>query len=263
MLRPSAVTALIRLRRRLAESPHLTALEARKLLSATYDNAGLDFDRALSLHEVIPVGLMETRAVFQATVVAVFERASPPWSALLRRGRDALRDLDPDTLTCFERAGALLHVPDPDVLRWWDELSARIYAEADLDRCRIGRDAERRSLEYERERLKGIPGAPPPSWKALDNNLAGYDIQSSMVEDELIRPKLVEVKGTVRQPIAFHITRNEWETATRHRRTYFFQIWHLATDRMVELSVDDVEAHVPVDRGRGQWREILVEIPPS
>ena len=261
MLRPSAVSGLVRLRRRLTEAPHLTPEEARKLLLASYNSAGLDFESAIRLHEVLPVNISEPRAIFQATITLVAGRCSPPWTALLRRGRGALEVLDPDTVACFDRAGAFAQIPDADVLRWWDELASQAYADRDLARCAIGREAERRSLVYERRRLQELPDAPAPVWKALDNNLVGYDIQSWLEGPNALLPKLVEVKGSTRMPMTFHVSRNEWETAVRNPLTYFFQVWHLDTDQMVELSVCAVRAHMPLDQGRGQWQEALVELP--
>lgn len=261
LLRPSAVSGLVRLRRRLSEAPHLTPDEARRLLLASYDNAGLDFESASLLHEAVPRGIDKPREIFQATIKLVVARSSPPWTALLRRGRDALKCLDPDTIACFDRAGAFAQVPEPDVLRWWDELAAQAYADRDLDLCVIGREAERRSLDYEHQRLQELPHAPAPVWKALDNNLVGYDIQSSMHGPEALVPKLIEVKGSMRTPMTFHVSRNEWDTAVRHPLTYFFQVWHLESDRMVELSVSEVAAHMPLDQGSGRWRETLVELP--
>ena len=261
MLRPSAVSGLVRLRRRLAETPHLTPEEAKKLLLSSYNSAGLDFESAIRLHEAVPLNIDEPRAIFQATITLVVARCSPPWTALLRRGRDALEVLDPDTVTCFDRAGAFAHIPDADVLRWWDELASQAYADRDLARCAIGREAERRSLAYERQRLQELPCAPAPVWKALDNNLVGYDIQSSLQGPNALVPKLVEVKGSARMPMSFHVSRNEWETAVRNPLTYFFQVWHLDTDHMLELSVSDVKAHMPFDQGRGKWQEAIVELP--
>jgi hypothetical protein len=222
----------------------------------------MDLESALHLHEAISIGVTETSGIFRAAITAVIERSTPPWTALLRCGRDALRSLDPDTVACFDRAGAFAGIPGPDVLTWWDELVAKAYADRDLDFCIKGREAERRSLDYERRRVNDLPGAPPPVWKALDNNMAGYDIQSSMTIAGALRPKLVEVKGSTRKPLAFHVTRNEWQTAIRHPQNYFFQVWHLATDDMVELSVSDAEGHMPVDRGNGQWQEVVVELSP-
>lgn len=261
MLRPSVVSGLVRLRKRIAESPGLTADEARKVLLASYDNSGVDFDGAISMHEMISVGLTEGPGIFRAAITMVVERSAPPWSALLRRGRDALRGLDPDTVACFDRAGAFAHIPEPDVLLWWDALAAKAYADRDLDLCTRGREAERRSLEYERLLIKDLPGAPTPVWRALDSNLAGYDVLSSMMLAGALRPKLIEVKGSARLPLRFHVTRNEWDTAIRNPQTYFFQVWHLATDHMVELSVDEAKAHMPLDRGCGLWQDVVVDLP--
>lgn len=261
LLRPSAISGLVRLRRRLAEAPHLTSDEARKLLLASYDNSGLDLESAIFLHEAVPLGINKQRDIFQATIKFIVGRASPPWTALLRRGRDALKSLDPDIVACFDRAGAFVQIPETDVLLWWDELATQAYADRDLDICALGREAERRSLNYERQRIQEFPGAPAPVWKALDNNLVGYDIQSSMYAAEALVPKLIEVKGSTRMPMTFYVTRNEWETAVRNPQTYFFQVWHLGTDQMTELSVSDVESHMPLDQGCGQWRETLVELP--
>lgn len=259
-LRPSAVTALVRLRRRMAEQSGISPIEARKVLGASFDNAALDFDSALFLHKWLPPDRTLARDVYQGVIDAVVEQAAPPWLALVARGREAIASLDADTVACFRRAGAFDPAPDPDVIQWWDRLAAFAYADRDLARCATGREAERRSLMLERIRLGALPGAPAPVWKALDSNLAGYDIQSWIATEERLQPKYIEVKGSLQEPPSFFVTRNEWDTATRNLNFYVFHIWQLRAGLLLELPAADIAGHIPNDRGAGRWQELKIEV---
>lgn len=261
LLRPSAISGLVRLRGRLREEPDLPIDTACKMLAATYDGAGLDLPSACVLHDLVEPEIVDRQALYRHVIRLVAVKASPTWCALLRTGRDALRAGDPDVLVCFQRAGAFDPQPSPSIVAWWDDLASLAYADRDRDRIATGRQAERLSLDYERRRLARHTGAPEPIWKSLDSNAAGYDIQSwNLLEDRWI-PKYIEVKGSKWDPPGLHLTRHEWNTAVRHGPTHIFQVWELARCRMAEVSVDEMAAHIPMDNGAGEWEEVIVSLP--
>jgi len=261
LLRPSAISGLVRLRARLLDEPGLPMETACKILAATYDGAGMDIQSACALHGLIAPEIVERRELYRQVIRLVAVHASPPWCALLRTGREALYVADPDVLTCFQRAGAFDPIPSPQILEWWDELASLAYADVDIDRMVLGRRAERLSLQYEQYRLSEHLNAPEVIWKSLDSNAAGYDLQSWDSSEGCWSPKYIEVKGTMRSPPCLHMTRHEWNTAIRHHAAYSFQIWDLGRSRMAEVSVEQMALHVPTDNGQGTWDEATIYLP--
>lgn len=261
LLRPSAISGLVRLRARLRDEPSLPIDTVCRMLAATYDGAGLDLENACILHELLAPEIIDRQALYRHVIRLVAIQASPPWCALLRSGRDALSAADPDVFVCFQRTGVFDPHPAPLIVEWWDELASLAYTDLDIGRVARGRQAERLSLEYERRRLALHPGAPEVTWKSLDSNAAGYDIQSWDRLEQRWVPKYIEVKGSEWDPLRLHLTRHEWNTAARHGAMYTFQVWDLARSRMTEVSVEQMAAHIPTDNGKGAWEEAIVELP--
>jgi hypothetical protein len=94
----------------------------------------------------------------------------------------------------------------------------------------------------------------PPRWISIDDNTAGYDVHS--FDQGPVEPvaKLIEVKSCSRRPQEIFLTRNEWETAMQMAPHYRFHIWILPEERLIELTPEDMERHVPQDRGDGVWQ---------
>jgi len=94
----------------------------------------------------------------------------------------------------------------------------------------------------------------PPRWISIDDNTAGYDVHS--FDQGPVEPvaKLIEVKSCSRRPQEIFLTRNEWETAMQMAPHYRFHIRILPEERLIELTPEDMERHVPQDRGDGVWQ---------
>ena len=60
--------------------------------------------------------------------------------------------------------------------------------------------------------------------------------------------------------LGFYISRSEWETALRSHR-YVIHLWKLPSEELVELEVEEVAPHVPVDNGDGAWQVSYVRLP--
>ncbi|KAF1728055.1 hypothetical protein CSC76_07505 [Pseudoxanthomonas mexicana] len=234
--------------------------KACKLLEATYDGAGLDLEGAMQLHELIEPTLIDRQVLYRQVIGLTARTAAPTWLPLLCSGREAIRAVDTDVATCFERAGAFDPIPDQCVIDWWDELASLGYADDDLAKMSSGREAERLSLRHEQERLANVPDAPEVVWKSLDSNVAGYDIQSWQLLGGSWSPRYIEVKGSKRSPPILFLTRNEWNTAVRHGEAYAFHVWDLHHLRLAEVSVEHMATHVPTDSGNGKWEQVRVQL---
>ena len=140
-------------------------------------------------------------------------------------------------------------------MAFWDALAARARGQKDDRLNAIGREGERLSLAFERERT-----GRQPKWVAIDNNDDGYDILSVVSADDL-RKQSIEVKAsTLGLRGSFFLTRNEWERAMEAEQ-HSFHVWSLATTPPTLAVLDSVAVseHVAADQGDGEWR--VIEVP--
>jgi Domain of unknown function (DUF3883) len=259
LLKPSAVGGLALLRARARAYPDQSWAFVLKVVAASYEGQAFDLDAADRLHQSVPSHLIDRADIFRGAIRAVAETL-PPWLEVLCDGREALYDLDPSLVACFERAGAMAPVPDETVIRWWNALIELAYMHRESGNLQVGRKAERLSLERERRLLSGS-SHPDIFWTALDTNTAGYDIHSWERSHDEWLPKLIEVKAISRLRSPIYLTRHEWETAKRMSSAYRFQIWDLQSERIAELSGEQMSSHVPEDRGLGKWNELKITLP--
>ena len=122
------------------------------------------------------------------------------------------------------------------------------------------REAEQLTLKHEAERLARLGIRIPPVWMAIEDNTAGYDIQSFDLGAEGPVARLIEVKSTIASPLRFFLSRNEWETAKKYGGTYHFHIWDLQVPRLYERTVADIAPHIPTDNEKGSWSTVHIPV---
>ena len=173
-----------------------------------------------------------------------------------------LQIISEDQRQCLDLAGLLVAPPSEAAISWWDELTAFFRAEEQQQKLEIGREGERRTMVHETQRLMKEGISRKPNWVAVEDNRAGYDVQSFQYNaggtgiDDL----RIEIKATSYSPIHFILTRAEWDIASRHPDQHLFHIWNLDTEELLTLSVSDMATHIPSDAGAGQWHEVRVTI---
>ena len=264
LLTMSALWGLVALRRYAAMHPNVAVPEvvlAVRRLSA--DDAHHDYGAAVTLHACVGHDYAHDDVVplFQDTISTIVKRDRPWWNRLAPLGRERLRAaLNPNEAQCFEAAGLFIEMPTNDVLAWWDSLAQAARAAENDGRLRQGREAEQLTLAFERERLAHLGIAREPKWVAIEDNTAGYDIQS--FDPGVVDPvnKLIEVKSCSRDLVEIFITRNEWETAVASAPHYHFHVWLLPEKKLIELTVDDIAAHIPRNQGKGVWQSVGVTL---
>ena len=258
----AAFSAFVRIRDYLAKSENLDLASAVDLVrQINADATGLDYVGGIAIH-----GLLDNRPHWVDEqsglrfVVAELVRMSQPWwLRLIPYGRDKVRSaLDVDQVQCFREAGLFDPVPSPEIIAWWDEVGATMRGVIDAERMIGAREAERLSLEYERDRLKRLGISVEPEWVSLEDNTLGYDIRSYDVSDGEVVARLVEAKSTTSESI--FITRNEWENAAGAEAQYVFHVWKLPDRTLAEYPVAVIRPNIPVDQDSGRWQNVLVAL---
>lgn len=267
LLRASAISGVLRLRAVLDTRSDLTPAEAAAFLRQTSANAvGVDLDAGCELLALIPPLTTGTpEGVFRACIAAIAKSAAPGWLSALPLGRQALGDsLDENTRQCFRIAGAFDPVPQPEVLLWLDELASAQFALTNRGNLIVGREGELLTLESEIRKLKALSIAKSPTWVALDDNRAGFDIKSWRRDpDGNETPLLIEVKACSGQSCRFFLTRNEWRSACRFPHQYELHVWRLADNASAIFKPADIGHHIPHDNGTGQWESVQVQLGPQ
>lgn len=117
-----------------------------------------------------------------------------------------------------------------------------------------GRKGERLTLKYEHSRT-----GKEPIWQSIESNLSGYDVLSCFSESDET-PLQIEVKASENSLdyADFHLTSNEWESATL-ARNYLFHLWELSPNpKLAIVTVEQMEKHIPVNSGEGYWETAQV-----
>lgn len=264
LLSMSAFYGLIALRKHREDHPNIGLCEAVDVVKRLSTNdAHHDYEAALLLQEIVPpaCSIASPSLFFREVIWSVIRHSPPWWRRFAPYGREKLRNaLQSNEAQCFTSAGLFVEMPTPDVLAWWDLLAQSVRASDNDRRLEQGREAEQLTIEYERARLKSLGIELDPRWVSVDDNTVGYDIQS--FDAGVVEPivKLIEVKSCARDTAAIFLTRNEWETAISRSPNYRFHVWLLPEKKLIELRPDEIEPHVPVNRGSGSWENAKISL---
>lgn len=210
---------------------------------------------ALTTDGIAASAIGDPRAAIRSLLAAYIDIAKPAWVQTASAGRrELLSHAPPGVQQVFAESG-MAYGYDDDIVAWWDSLATRARRVRDDALTEIGRQGERCSLKYERNRT-----GRDPKWTAVESNLEGYDILSSLSADDA-RRLTIEVKSSQQPPASawFFLSRNEWEHAVAAIH-HAFHLWTLIGDspRLAVLSVDDVAPHLPADGGSGAWQTVRV-----
>lgn len=257
----AAFLAFLELRSFKADHPSLTDSEAVASLNRIRTSAtGLDYRGGLTLLQELDssLGWVPSKDRLRLFVSEWIRLVKPRWVRLIPYGREKLRAaLGDDQAQCFREAGLFDAIPDYETLMWWDSLAGLMRGEADAEKMRRARHAERLSLEYERSRLQTLGICEAPSWVALEDNSLGYDILSYDINsDGRVVRRMVEVKSKLADTI--FITRTEWENVSGADQQSVIHVWDLPQERLREYRAADVARHIPIDQGAGVWQNIRI-----
>lgn len=260
--RMSAFVALHGLRRYLRDHSCVNAEEAaRSLRRSDSDFAAVNFEVALRLHSQFPedFDFVDPATSLRRGLGFLIEKHQPWWSRFFPYGRQRLATaLTQDELQTFRSAGLFDEMPSPEIVQWWDRFANLIRASDDERLGAQGRYAEGLTIKYERKRLASLGITDEPRWTALDDNSAGYDVQSFEQTAFGLKNQLIEVKSSKRSPPRMILTRGEWDVALQYGDSYVFHLWTLPDEELLVMRVADIKAHIPQDNGSGRWTEVEI-----
>lgn len=262
----SAFNGLLAIRAYSAAYPGIPRDESIAILKRlSPDDAYHDYNAALILDGWVEADRdhSDVPQFWRHAIWRFIEQVNPWWLRLASFGRERLRAaLSNNEAQCFDAAKLFLETPERDILEWWDSLAHVVRAQDDINKLLQGREAEQLTIAYETERLARLGIARVPRWIAIDDNGAGYDVQSFDVGPVEPIVKLIEVKSCARQPVEIFLTRNEWQTAVEREPHYWFHVWLLPQKELIELTPSDIEPHIPQNRGQGVWEITRIALSP-
>jgi hypothetical protein len=263
LVRPSAVEALRVLvdhRRKFPGLDWRRRLDAVRSLNSACAN--LDYAAGRELLELLPDDSGEEfRNALRALIQRIVLVNCDPYRMHLVRGPKAFVDsVSENVVAVLSNCGLLDDPPSDDVITWWDYLTERARADLNLDRVDTGRQGERLSLEWEVQRLSSLGMTMTPKWIAAQDSYAGFDIESYDPGPFGPLTRYIEVKSCSGNSASVYVTRNEWRQAQIAPERYWFHVWRLEDESLVEVPASAMADHIAADRGNGLWQVLKVTV---
>lgn len=217
-----------------------------------------DYEAGAAIEELIPYNVITPlEDFFLAAIETILAAKSPMWARFAPAGRNhVLQAIGLNGVQCLRSAGLLSS--DMRATRWWDALATSSRGERDARLLAQGREGERLSLAYERNRLQQEGISKLPIWVAIDDNTVGYDIISYAHHDNGEVTRLIEVKATRAKPPRMILSRNEWKTAEQYGVAFEFHLWVLDEPSLTIISTEKIRRHIPSDNGTGKWESVEI-----
>lgn len=264
LLSMSCMNAVIAIRRYQNRNPEISMHDVISLLAnSDSDMASYDFSAASEVVLQLPDELkfLDIKADMRSAIAALIISHDPWWLKSFPYGRERVAlSISDDEKQCLRAAGLYQSPPDVMIMQWWDDLANRARSKQDEKLLAQGREAERLSLEYEIARLKSLNIEGNPKWVSIEDNSAGYDIQSFLPGDFGPINLLIEVKSSSRVPAIIFITKNEWEIASKYGDSYIFHLWNMNNKALKIIDLNGVARHIPTNNGDGEWESVAIEI---
>jgi hypothetical protein len=199
----------------------------------------------------------DAKARFRRALLDYVEREKPSWVEQACFGRIKVVTFAPEAIRQIIDECGLTTGFDDETVAFWDMLAAMARGQRDDSFTRIGREGERLSLKHE-ERRTGVK----PKWVAVDSNSKGYDVLSVASRVDMSKCTIEVKASSIGLGGRFHLTRNEWDVATRGRN-HLFHLWDLTASppRLAVITTEQMSQHMPLNAGSGEWES--VEVPMS
>jgi hypothetical protein len=228
------------------------------------DAASLDLDAALELHAMIATAApADGPPFYQACIRTLLLDGDHNWGRMITLGRTFFaRRLDRDKLSVFTQAGLMIEPPTDEIVTWWDATAAALRFEADAVRNARARSAEKLTMNHETNRLRGEGRDENPRWMAVEDNTAGYDVESYEVTQYGLNRLAIEVKSCNAKPLEFHVSREEWKKALELSPAYLFYVWDIRQEppALHVRTVAQVAPHIPQNQQDGEWKTVIIPV---
>lgn len=179
----------------------------------------------------------------------------------LREFKESLSD---DEIQCFKEAGLMekLNLKNDKICKWWDDIEKVAWEENKRDNLETGRVGEKKTLEFEENRLKKLRINKSPLWESRISNRSGFDILSYDKIKKEIFEIYIESKCTENPNGYFYLSKGEWRKANEKKDKYYVYHWYSKGKFPRIIDYDELTKHIPKNRGEGVWESMIVQLKP-
>ena len=149
--------------------------------------------------------------------------------------------------------------PDDEIIDWWDDLIDFARSLIDKKKIESGRSGEKKSLEFEKKKLKNLKINLKPTWDGFWDNKLGYDIKSF---DKHKNNIFIEAKSSKDKRGIFFLTKNEWKCASSEKTNYFIHLWIQEDPKPIIIEYEELKLRVlrfqEISNEGEQWESIKI-----
>ena len=131
--------------------------------------------------------------------------------------------------------------PSDEIIEWWDDLADFSRSLIDKKKIKSGRSGEKKTLEFEKKKLKNHNLNLSPTWDGFWDNKLGYDVKSWDYNKNII---FIEAKSSKEKNGTFFFTKNEWKCAISEKNNYFVYIWIQENLKPQIMNFDELKKRV-------------------
>ena len=131
--------------------------------------------------------------------------------------------------------------PSDEIIEWWDDLADFSRSLIDNKKIKSGRSGEKKTLEFEKKKLKNHNLNLSPTWDGFWDNKLGYDVKSWDYNKNII---FIEAKSSKEKNGTFFFTKNEWKCAISEKNNYFVYIWIQENLKPQIMNFDELKKRV-------------------
>ncbi len=144
-----------------------------------------------------------------------------------------------------------------NIQKWWDEISEFVRKLDKSIKLELGRSGEKKTMVYEKNRLKKSKINKEPSWDSFENNLLGYDVQSWKNNAKKI---FIEVKASSYANGMFFLTRGEWNFAQSVKDYFIIHLWvqNKKSPRIITFKELNSNNYRIEDKPNAEWQDIKI-----
>ena len=149
--------------------------------------------------------------------------------------------------------------PEEEIIRWWDDLIDFSRSLIDEKKVESGRVGEKKTLKYEKNKLKKLKINLSPTWDGFWDNKLGYDVKSFDENKENI---FIESKASKDKRGIFFFSKNEWKCAFSEKNSYFVYLWLQEETKPIIINYDNLKKKVfrfqETSNEGEQWEQIRI-----